>query len=113
MHLMRGRQAVRLVGCSASSGRAATGTLTPRHSAGTTQTLIEHWHLCCSWSIVPSPSPAPDFSVLYAVAGVSPDDIWGVGNTTGDFGQTPLTEHWDGTTWSVVPSPSVDYSHLY
>jgi hypothetical protein len=36
------------------------------------------------------------------VSAVAPDDIWAVG------GNAPtLTEHWDGTRWSVVPGPNV------
>jgi hypothetical protein len=37
-----------------------------------------------------------------AVAAVSADDIWAVGVNTGGL----LAEHWDGRTWSLVPSPA-------
>ncbi len=37
------------------------------------------------------------------VAVRSADDVWAVGG-----GQSPLIEHWDGTTWAVVLSPPVN-----
>src|SRR5204862_547524 len=46
-------------------------------------------------------------SYLSGVAAVSANDIWAVGGS--------LIEHWDGSNWSVVPSPSpsAGYSNLY
>ena len=82
------------------------------HPSGTPlyirQTLIEHWD-GSSWSVVPSPNPAgkPDV-VLNGVAAVSASDIWAVGHS-GDPAFAPwqtLTEHWDGSNWSIIPSPS-------
>ena len=49
-------------------------------------------------------------SSLYDVAAVSTNDIWAVGDYTGYITTTlvrnTLTEHWDGSAWSVVPSPN-------
>ena len=61
-----------------------------------------------AWSLVPSPNSPGRRSVLNAVAVVAPDDVWAVGvGTPPDSGtlQT-LTEHWDGVSWTVVPSPN-------
>src|SRR5439155_657567 len=46
-------------------------------------------------------------ATLYGVAVVpsSNPDIWAVGANS-DRNRT-LAEHWDGTSWSIVPSPSV------
>ncbi len=46
---------------------------------------------------------------LNGVAAVSANDMWAVGDyeSSGSLLQT-LTEHWNGTVWSVVPSPSPD-----
>jgi hypothetical protein len=51
---------------------------------------------------------------LLAVGGVAGNDLWAVGqhgadeNVTGvPPGSRTLTEHWNGTSWSVVPSPNV------
>jgi hypothetical protein len=70
--------------------------------------IIEHWN-GSTWSHV---SGGPGiYGVLSAIAVVSATDVWAVGLDTttntpyGSIGIT-LTEHWDGTTWSVVPSPN-------
>ncbi|MEO8289177.1 MAG: S-layer homology domain-containing protein [Chloroflexota bacterium] len=73
------------------------------------ETLIEHWD-GSAWSIVPSPNPGtPDkyAFILGGVSAVSTNDVWAVGEAflSGSGWQT-LIEHWDGTAWSVVPSPS-------
>jgi hypothetical protein len=73
---------------------------------GASQTLIEHWD-GTSWSVVPSFSPGTGFNFLYGVTVVASNDVWAVGDAqnTGAASQT-LVEHWDGTSWSVVSSPS-------
>lgn len=72
-------------------------------------TLIEHWD-GGSWTIVPSPNPGGDIqSVLKAVSGSAADDVWAVGTThNGTLPSRTLIEHWDGTRWSLVASPSPD-----
>jgi len=45
--------------------------------------------------------------MLFSAAAVSPRNVWAVGDrqsTNGVF--HTLIEHWDGTRWSVVPSPN-------
>jgi hypothetical protein len=69
---------------------------------------IEHWD-GSQWQLVPSPDPRPGGqggSELTGVAAISPTDIWAVG-AVGAFGNLQtLTEHWDGTSWSIIPSPN-------
>jgi hypothetical protein len=77
-------------------------------SSNMSRTLVEHWD-GSTWSIVPSPNVDPQgINNLQGVAVVGPNDVWAVGY----YGSTPtyqtLTEHWDGTSWSVVPSPNID-----
>jgi hypothetical protein len=82
---------------NASSGNALDQT-----------TLVLHWN-GTGWSIIPSPSPGTlGLNTLYAVAATSANDVWAVGSLTnsGEFAQT-LVEHWDGTSWSVIPSANV------
>jgi hypothetical protein len=70
------------------------------------QTLIEHWN-GTSWSVVTSSNPGSMYDILNGVTAVSATNVWAVGyyvNTTG-VTQT-LIEHWNGTSWSVVTSPS-------
>jgi hypothetical protein len=71
------------------------------------RTLIEHWN-GHSWSVVPTPDPAAGRDVLFAVSAVNDHDVWAVGgrqdSLNGRF--ATLIEHWDGHSWSVVPSPN-------
>jgi hypothetical protein len=69
--------------------------------------LIERWN-GASWSIVPSPNSGKRNNVLNVVVAISPSNVWAVGSA--DSGvvadQVTLILHWDGTSWSIVPSPS-------
>src|SRR5207302_5459658 len=82
----------------------AVGNSGSQKSGG--QALIEHWN-GSTWSVVTSPNPGSIYNTLYGVTTVSATDAWAVGfyvNTTG-VTQT-LIEHWNGSTWQVVKSPS-------
>jgi len=73
------------------------------------KTLIEHWN-GSAWSLVASPSPASN-DTLSGVAARSASDVWAVGARQDRSGPIPidrtLTEHWNGSAWSVVASPNV------
>jgi hypothetical protein len=78
--------------------------------SGPTSTLILHWD-GTEWAVVPSPNARSDGeNILFGVAHVSADDIWAVGTwhtrEVGTKSQT-LIQHWDGSEWSIVPSPSI------
>ena len=64
---------------------------------------------CGSWSTIPSANPSPDFAYLSGVAAVPGTKIaWAVGTANVSFEMNqPLVERWDGSSWSVVPSPTV------
>jgi hypothetical protein len=88
-------------------GPADTGTLVP---------LIEHWD-GTQWSIVPSPAVAGGKGELFGLDVLAPDNIWAAGDQNdGPLGSPgePLIEHWDGSTWTIVPAPSAQpTSQLY
>jgi hypothetical protein len=66
----------------------------------------KHWN-GTSWTVIPSANPPRSSGdYLRAVSEVAPTDFWAVGNDdiNGFFGT--LVEHWNGTAWSVVPSPN-------
>jgi hypothetical protein len=68
------------------------------------QTLIEYWN-GSTWSVVPSPSPGAQRSILTGVAAISDTDVWAVGEQMDSAGTWhTITEHWDGSAWSVVPA---------
>jgi hypothetical protein len=72
------------------------------------QTLTEHWN-GSQWVAVPSPNASQaTASTLVAVAAVSSSNVWAVGNyqVAGQYQWETLIEHWNGTRWSIVPSPS-------
>jgi hypothetical protein len=77
--------------------------------SGLGATLVEHYD-GTAWTVVPSPSPDPSgFDELQGVTALGPDDVWAVGVTSATAGFKEfdtLIEHWDGTAWTVVPSPS-------
>lgn len=74
--------------------------------SGSNYTLIESWN-GSSWSIVPSPNAGTSNDSLMSVSCVSASSCTAVGHYSGNsgFAQT-LAEAWNGTSWSIVPSPN-------
>jgi hypothetical protein len=77
-----------------------------------------HWN-GSTWAVVPMPPvPGTDGHLVYqfhSIDAISPGNVWAVGQSGDDVGVggTPtatLVEHWNGTAWSVVPSPTVGTS---
>ena len=97
--------------CVAASDCWAVGRYAARYNPPLDQTLIEHWE-GSGWSLIPSPDVDPTFNeTLAGVTCVSSVDCWAVGGvvtpqTTGGSVKQTLTEHWDGTAWSIVSSPN-------
>jgi hypothetical protein len=74
----------------------------------TFRTLVEHWD-GTSWTVVPSPNQGAGENALTSVVALATDDMWAVGYRE-DSSPSPrvtLAEHWDGTSWTVVPTPNV------
>lgn len=75
-----------------------------------------------AWGTVPSPNHGSLANTLDAITTVSASDIWTVGEYNPGVpptvtGRRTLTEHWNGQTWSIVPSPNAQFpgvqaSHL-
>ncbi len=87
----------------------AVGSSSPRSDGNSSQTLIEHWN-GTNWSIVPSPNTKFVSNQLSGVVAISSGDAWAVGSSSNDANSNvsrTLIEHWDGTQWSIVPSPNV------
>jgi hypothetical protein len=73
---------------------------------GLVATLTEHWN-GSQWKVVASPNPSPLGNHLMAVAAVSANDVWAVGDRVTSNGvNRTLIEHWNGTKWRVVFSPN-------
>jgi len=68
--------------------------------------LIEHWN-GTRWSVVPSPGVGR-LSGLRSISCASSVDCWAIGTwirAHGAGGGT-LTEHWNGSAWSRIPTPT-------
>src|SRR6266566_2892337 len=77
------------------------------NKSNTERTLIEHWN-GTSWSVVKSPNVWLSTNYLSGVTAVSATDVWAGGTYDNSSGQElTLIENWNGTSWSVVPSPNV------
>jgi hypothetical protein len=62
-----------------------------------------------AWSAVPMPQAGTNTSTIGAVTDISPTDAWAVGEdigATSAVGGSTLIEHWNGSSWSIVPSPT-------
>ena len=73
-------------------------------AGGFVGTLTLHWD-GVSWTVVPSPSPGAFFNALFGVVAIARDDAWAVGSYSNSlsFRDRPLSMHWNGTMWSLVP----------
>ena len=71
-------------------------------------TLIEHFN-GTAWSIVPSPSAGNSATLTGVTTSNAANNVWAVGYDfiPGTFQAQTLTLNWNGTAWTVVPSPSV------
>src|SRR6266700_8135751 len=70
--------------------------------------LCLHSASAASWQIIASPNGPRQVNELHGVSALAEDDVWAVGvsyNTERTLGPT-LIEHWNGSRWSVVPSPN-------
>jgi hypothetical protein len=87
----------------------AVGYFTDNASTGPDYTLIEHWD-GTAWTQVPSPSPFGAQNILSGIVALSSKNAWAVGTGLDSFTsgvpEVTLIEHWNGSRWTVVPSPS-------
>jgi hypothetical protein len=94
-------------GLSAVAAVSANNIWAVGHTFGGTgdRTLIEHWN-GVAWTIVDSPNPPGADAQLQAIEVVGAADIWAAGYYY-DSATTEhtLLEHWDGGSWTIIPSP--------
>ncbi len=105
------------VSCTSASSCMAVGYSTGGSMGLNLNDLIEQWN-GAAWTIVPGPPTGQTYDQLTNVQCLTADDCWAVGNAGpgqqssnflpifpgGAPGDQGLIEHWDGTTWSIVPS---------
>ena len=91
------------VSCRAATSCIAVGQFT---TSATTMTLVESWNGSV-WSVVPSPNPTgATTSVLTGVSCTSSLSCIAVGGSVSAGTILTLVESWNGSVWSVVPSPN-------
>jgi hypothetical protein len=69
-----------------------------------------------NWEIVSSPNPGAKKNYLNGVEAVSDTDVWAVGYRSENTSTQTLVQHWNGQSWSTVPSPNragADFNELY
>jgi hypothetical protein len=91
------------VSCASPSACTAVGSY---RSVPGLSTLAERWN-GTAWSIERTPNPrGASTSVLFAVSCPSATACVAVGNhKNGSGGHVMLAEAWDGTSWSIMPTP--------
>jgi hypothetical protein len=99
-----------LAGVSATGPADAWAVGTFVNTKALDQPLAEHRN-GARWTRVTVPQPAGQQALLNAVDDLNPASAWAVGTSfSGGIGATPagttLIEHWNGTRWSIVPSPN-------
>jgi hypothetical protein len=85
----------------------AVGSFLPPSGDGTIlQTLGEHFD-GKRWTAFPLPNVGPNINSLFGVSMLSDGEAWAVGYfIDAAFHEETLVEHFDGSTWTVVPAPS-------
>ena len=97
-----------LTGVTAISSTNVWAVGTAFGSNGPGQTLTMQWN-GSQWSVVPSPNSGQLTNQLWGVAAISANDIWTVGDYFSSSYNTyqTLTEQWNGSQWTIIPSPNV------
>ena len=96
-----------LAGVSAASATDvwAVGAFTPGLNAPLN--ALAHHFDGTRWTAFQLPNVGSQQNILQAVSMPGPGKAWAVGDfIDGNFVQQTLIQHFDGTAWSVVPSPS-------
>jgi len=99
------------VWCTTANNCLAVGfskPAVPVLSESVSQNLVETWN-GTSWSITPSPNQGSGNNDLYGLACSSSSNCVAVGLYVIPTGFVPqnLVETWNGTSWSITPSPNL------
>jgi hypothetical protein len=97
------------ISCLSASSCTAVGSAAGVGYGGATQTRVESWN-GSTWSIVPSADQGTQSNYLAGISCRSASSCIAVGEvgTVSDHSVAKaLIESWNGSTWSILPSPSV------
>jgi hypothetical protein len=75
--------------------------------SGYSQPVAYHWN-GTAWTLVSTPAVgSPGNNLFYRVTAIDSGRVWAVGYTSGTAsGPQPLVERWNGSSWSVEPTPT-------
>jgi len=95
------------IACPTSATCIAVGDYHDPHGGGTWErTFAERWDIR-HWSISPTPNPPGiPFARLNGIACSSSTSCYAVGEHSSHSGAKSLIEHWNGTGWSIDPTPN-------
>ncbi len=87
----------------------AVGDWSPIEHVPPSYPLIEHWN-GARWTFVPVPSSGGHVTdvELTAVAAISPNAAWAIGEGVAGGRSVPVFMGWNGTRWRYLPSPVGD-----
>jgi hypothetical protein len=97
-----------LAAISAASARDAwaVGDYYNSNNPFVLENLGEHWN-GSSWTAYPLPDVGPNENTLLGVSELPEGRTWAVGYfIDAEYAQRTLIEHWDGSSWQVIPSPN-------
>jgi hypothetical protein len=97
----------------AATGRSDVWAVGSVAGVGAVRPLVRHLGQS-GWRGVIAPNPGSHGSALQAVDALAPEDAWAAGfsclgadcGPNGGFGSRALLEHWNGSRWRAVRSPS-------
>ena len=86
------------------------------YSGNTSSTQVQHWD-GTQWTSMTTPNVGTGSNQLFGIVALADNNVWAVGDSvapdTGiEYPNRTLIEHWDGTSWTVVPSPNFDYGDV-
>jgi hypothetical protein len=88
-----------------SSPRISVGVSAPR------RTLTSAIACDGSYDVVSSPN-GTGHNDIFSTSAISPNDVWAVGIQTNASGyDRTLAEHWNGTAWTIIPTPNPGTTH--
>jgi hypothetical protein len=95
-----------LYGVAAISDSDVWAVGTQKDTRGVWRTLTEHYD-GTAWSVAPAVDAGSGGNNFYAVTAVSSTSVYATGQQSGSgFPSQVLTEHWNGSSWSVLSTPS-------
>jgi hypothetical protein len=58
------------------------------------------------WSVMQTPNPGYYGNIVHGLSARTPSDVWAVGVQATETSNDTLAMHWDGRSWSAVPTPN-------